>query len=239
MTRHPLRLVWMSLGDFDGSFDRLSAELPVEELERAARFRVTAARHRYVLARSFLRRSLGSVLDTDPRTLGFSMGDRGKPFLTFPEIEDPPRFNVSHSGDVVALIIGSVDVGVDVESLREVSNAGRLAHRFFSPSEQSIINSLGGPARDHAFLRIWTQKEAYLKATGLGVGMPLREVETEPDPKAPPRIHAVAGDTEEASRWTLLGADIPRAVCTLALLGPAKELVIQRITAADLDQQWP
>lgn len=237
MTRHPLRLVWMSLEDFDGSFDRLAAELPVDEQERAARFRVAAARHRFVLARVVLRRSLGSFLDADPGTFGFSTGDRGKPFLSTPEIEDPPRFNLSHSGDVVALIVGSIDVGIDVECLREMPRAGRLAHRFFSPGEQSVIDALSGPERDHAFLRIWTQKEAYLKATGLGVGMPLREVETEPDPAAPPGLRAVAGDRGEAASWSLIEVRIPGAVCTVALRGPAADPEIRQLTAADLNRR--
>lgn len=237
MTRHPLRLVWTSIEDFDGSYDHLLAELPAEEHDRAARFRVAPARHRYVLARSVLRQCLGSFLGIQPKNLRFSTGDRGKPYLASPEIENPPHFNLSHSGNVVALIVGPVDVGVDVESLREVSSAGRLAHRFFSPSEQSIVNALGGPVRDHAFLRIWTQKEAYLKATGLGVGMPLREVETEPDPKAPPRIQSIAGDRVEADRWTLLEADVPGAVCTIAVRGTTAELETERFTPADLGRR--
>lgn len=237
MTRHSLRLVWLSLEDFDGADDALLAELPQEDHERAQRFRGIAARRRFVLGRSILRRSLGSSLAMDPTDLVFSAGERGKPFLAVPEIDDPPRFNLSHSGNLVVFVIGLVDVGCDVESLREVPNAERMARRFFSPSEQSLIESLGGSIRDRAFLRIWTQKEAYLKATGLGVGMPLREVETEPDPVSPPGLRAIAGDRDEAARWTLLEAEIPGAVCTVALRGPAADLQVQRFTPVDLDRR--
>lgn len=225
----------MSLEDFGGYYDDLLAELPAEEHRRATRFRIAAARHRFVLAHSVLRRSLGSLIDADPGDLVFSTGERGKPLLTVPEIVDPPQFNLSHSGNTVVFVVGSVDLGVDVEGLREVSNAARLARRFFSPSEQLMINTLDGATRDHAFLRIWTQKEAYLKATGLGVGMPLCEVETEPDPQAPPRLHAIAGDRLESARWTLLDIQVPGAVCTVAVRGPAAKLQVQRFTPADLD----
>jgi 4'-phosphopantetheinyl transferase len=235
MTHHSLRLVWMSLEDFEGFYDDLLAELPPEEHARATRFQVTAARHRFVLAHSVLRRSLGSLIDTDPEDLVFSTGERGKPLLADPAIVDPPQFNLSHSGNVVVFVVGPVDVGVDVEGLREVSNATRLARRFFSPSEQSMINALDGATRDHAFLRIWTQKEAFLKATGLGVGMPLCEVETEPDPQVLPRLHAIAGDRVEAARWTLLEARVPGAVCTIAVREPAAELEVERFTPADLE----
>jgi len=224
----------MYLEDFNGSYDHLLAELPEEDHERAERIQIAAARHRFVLARSILRRSLGALIGTDPRNLVFSTGERGKPFLSVPQLDDPPRFNLSHSGNVVVFVVGSIDVGVDVESLREVRNAERMARRFFSPNEQSVIQSLVGATRDHAFLRIWTQKEAYLKATGIGVGMPLRGVETEPDPEAPPGLRAIAGDRDEAARWTLLEAEVPGAVCTVAVREPAASLEVQQFMPVDL-----
>jgi len=171
----------------------------------------------------------------DPKALAFSTSDRGKPHLAFSDIDDPPYFNLSHSGNVIVLVVASVDVGVDVESLREIPNAERMAGRFFSRGEQTRINDLDEATRNRSFLRIWTQKEAYLKATGLGVGMPLREVETEPDPEAPPRLLAVAGDREEATRWTLLEAEVPGAVCIVAARGQMPTLEVRRFTPADLD----
>jgi 4'-phosphopantetheinyl transferase len=234
MTDTTIRLWWATLPDFDGLLESLEERLPSEERRRAARFRVEAARHRFVLARCILRRHIGAALDTDPQTLRFATGDRGKPHLAFPEIENPPHFNLSHSGGVVVLITAAADVGVDVESLREIANAERMARRFFSSGERSRITSLAGAARDHAFLRIWTQKEAYLKATGLGVGMPLNEVETEPDPQAPPRLVAIAGDRVKAERWTLAEATIPGSICTIAVRGSVAELQVLRFTPADL-----
>ena len=235
MTDHALRLLWTSLEDFDGRYDHLLAELPAEEQKRATRFRIDAARHRFVLARTVLRRHLSKSLGTNPKTLAFSTGGRGKPHLASSDIDDPPHFNLSHSGDVVVLVVASVDVGVDVESLREIPNAGRMAGRFFSRGEQSMINDLDEATRNRAFLRIWTQKEAYLKATGLGVGMALRTVETEPDPHASPRLLAIAGDREEAARWTLLEAEVPEAVCIVAVRGPMSTLEVRQFTPADLD----
>lgn len=229
----PLR--WASLADFEGRFDELTAELPADERARAARFRIEAARHRFVLARTVLRHELGAIVGAEPRTLGFVAGDHGKPRLTKPEIDDPPYFNLSHSGDLILLAIAGVEVGVDVEKLRPIPNAEKLAHRFFSPAERKSVFELESTARDHAFLRIWTQKEAYLKATGLGVGMALRKVETEPDPGAHPRILRISGDREEAGRWTLLEAGVPGAVCTVAVRVPKPTLEVRRFTPADLD----
>jgi 4'-phosphopantetheinyl transferase len=230
---HLLQLWWASLEDFDGSYADLSAQLPVEEQKRASRIRIAAARHRFILARNILRRCLGAFLGVDPTTLDIVAGHRGKPYLSPIAIGDPPQFNLSHSGDVVSVAIASVDVGIDVESLREVANAEKLARRFFSANERSAIDLLDGEARDRTFLRIWTQKEAYLKATGLGVGMPLREVETEPDPDASPRLLAISGDRNEAARWILLEVEIPGAVCTVAVRGSKPRLKAIRINPAD------
>lgn len=234
MTDRTLRLWWASLPDYCGLYDALIADLPTEERERANRYQVDIARQRFIVARTVLRRQLGTSIGVHPEALVFASGSRGKPRLALPETDASPQFNLSHSGNVVVLAIASVDVGVDVESLREVSNAERMARRFFSPNEQLKINTLGGAPRNRAFLRIWTQKEAYLKATGLGVGMALREVETEPDPMSPPRLISVAGDRAEAARWTLIEGGVPGAVCTVAIRGPAPTLRVTRFTPADL-----
>jgi 4'-phosphopantetheinyl transferase len=234
MTEKTIQLRWAALPDFDGFLEALEERLPSQERRRAARLRVDAARHRFVLARSMLRRHLGATLGVDPQLLTFAAGDHGKPRLAFTEIEDPPRFNLSHSGNLVALITATAEVGIDIESLREIANAERMARRFFSTGEQSRITRLAGAARDRAFLRIWTQKEAYLKATGLGVGMPLHTVETEPDPAEPPGLRAIAGDRNEAASWTLLEVEIPDAVCIVATREPAVELQVLRLMPVDL-----
>jgi len=230
-----LRLSWTTLADFDGRFDELLERLPVEERMRADRFRIDSARRRFILARALVRRELATVVGVDPLVIGLGVGDRGKPYLNRPTTGAPPRFNLSHSGDLVVLVVAEVEVGVDVESLRPVPNAERLARRFFSPAERRTVLSLEGDERDHAFLRIWTRKEAYLKATGVGVALPLRGVETEPDLSAAPRLIAIGGDAGEASRWKLHEVEIPGAVCTAASLGSISSLGVRRVTPEDLE----
>ncbi len=230
-----LRLLWTDLTDFEDRFDEFFEELPAEEKVRAERFRIEFARRRFILARILLRHELAAIVGIDPSELGFEVGGHGKPELAEPNLETPPHFNLSHSGDLVVLAIAGTDVGADVESVRPVPNAEKLAHRFFSPAERLAVFSLDGGARDQAFLRIWTQKEAYLKATGLGVGMPLRGVETEPDPGAPPRLIAICGDQAEAAQWDLKEIELPGAVCTVASLGSVSNVEVVRRTPADFD----
>jgi 4'-phosphopantetheinyl transferase len=216
MVEPKVTLTWASVADIGGALDDLLAALPADERARAARFRVDDARRRFVLARTVLRRTLARQLGCGPAEVELAEGEHGKPHLDgrWPR---GPRFNLSHSGDLVVVALAESEVGVDIEQLRRVANAEKLAHRFFSSSERARILATVGAERDRTFLRIWTQKEAYLKAIGAGVGMALRTVETEPDPARPPRLRAVDGDRFETDRWTLLEAEIPGAVCTVAV----------------------
>lgn len=236
MTEHTIYLQWAILADFAGRFDALEAGLPTPERERAQRFKVPAARRRFVLARTLLRHALGKRLDIAPSALIFGIGEHGKPHLRQPEPPPSFGFNVSHSGEVVVLATAAGEIGVDVEELRTVPTAERLARRFFSPVERDFVLALDGSDRDRAFFRIWTQKEAYLKATGLGVGMPLREVETEPDPTKPPKLLAISGDQEEAASWSLTEVEIPNAVCIVAIKAATAELDVRRFTPDDIEQ---
>ncbi|MEE4272322.1 MAG: 4'-phosphopantetheinyl transferase superfamily protein [Thermoanaerobaculales bacterium] len=233
MDRPPLQLVWARCSDFGDRFGELETRLPDDERQRAARFKVAEARRRFVLGRALLRHRIGAAIDADPRSLVFSMGEHGKPEL--PGVKPAPSFNLSHSADLVVLALAPAAVGVDIEALRAVPAADRLAHRFFSRSEAAAVRAADAADRDRVFFRIWTQKEAWLKATGLGVGMPLREVETEPDPSRPPRVIAVSKDRDEAARWSLTEITIPDAVCIVAVARESPAIDVHRIHPDDLD----
>lgn len=235
MTDHRVRLRWALLTDFGTCFRDLVAGLPVPEQERARRFKVAAAERRFVLARTLLRHTLGKHLDVAPNALIFGVGEHGKPQLRQPKPPPVFGFNISHSGEVVVLATATGEIGIDVEELRTTPAAERLARRFFSPVERDFVLARDGADRARAFFRIWTQKEAWLKATGLGVGMPLREVETEADPAKPPQLFAISGDREKAERWSFAEAEIPGSVCVVAIEAPISELEIQQITPEDIE----
>ena len=230
MTPAAPQLLWADLPDFEDRLDELVAVLPEPERERAVRFRIADARGRFVLGRSLLRRTLGDLLGVTGEGLALEVDERGKPGLAEPDRRRGLHFNLSHSGRVVALAVAAVPVGVDVEALREVANVERLARRFVSRAEAAAVLAAESPERDRLFLRTWTEKEAYLKATGLGIGMALAEVETDPDPSRSPRLLTIAGDPAEAARWSLVELEIPGAVCTVAVLGTAPDIVVRRVT---------
>jgi 4'-phosphopantetheinyl transferase len=145
----------------------LVATLSDDERERADRAATDTARSHFVVARGALRTLLARYLRVDPRAPRFAYADRGKPSLA----DEALRFNVAHSHGL-ALIAVSRDreLGVDLERVRALPAADAIAQRFFSPSERGRLASLPAPRRRHAFLSLWTRKEAYLKATGGGLG---------------------------------------------------------------------
>lgn len=109
---------------------------------------------------------LARYLGVPAAEIRFSTGPYGKPELAG---SSSPRFNLSHSGELLVLAIAhGTDVGVDVEKVRPVPRAVPLAQRFFRPEEADVLNGVNGEQVDRAFFHCWTQKEAYLKAIGTG-----------------------------------------------------------------------
>jgi 4'-phosphopantetheinyl transferase len=141
-----------------------------DEKERAERFIAERDRHRFVVAHSALRRILSLYTGTDASSIVFDIGEYGKPALPAGACE-AIRFNLSHSGDVaLCAVTRACDVGVDVEEIRTDGSMSRIATHFFSAAEQRLLDRVSAECRAETFTRIWVGKEAYLKATGRGVG---------------------------------------------------------------------
>ncbi|MCU0567719.1 MAG: 4'-phosphopantetheinyl transferase superfamily protein, partial [Oculatellaceae cyanobacterium Prado106] len=179
--------------------EELYASLSSDEQARGDRFRFERDRHKFIVARGMLRSLLGQHLAVAPEMLEFVYGDRGKPTLVNPHPEGTLHFNVSHSqGMALVAIALNRRVGIDLEYLRPI-DADSLAQRFFSPQEAAIIQTLPAPAKQQLFFRAWTQKEAYLKATGEGLGK-LENVVVDLQGE-PFRFLALGGDAIE--NWTV------------------------------------
>lgn len=181
---------------------RLEATLADDERARAARFVFPRHRVQYVACRGILRELLGRYLDTEPRAVRFRYTAHGKPELD--GVVSDLRFNVSNCETVglFAFASGRV-VGVDVERLRPMDDALAIAERFFSAPENAVFRATPAEGRDAAFFRCWTRKEAYIKAVGEGLSMPLDRFDVTLAQGEPARLVATRPDATQAERWTL------------------------------------
>jgi 4'-phosphopantetheinyl transferase len=201
--------VWRTTLDLAASdIARLRQMLSVDERERADRFHFDADRRRSVIGRGYLRLLLGRILNLPPSELQFEYDEFGKPGL-MPRLEPSLEFNVSHSGDLIliAIAIGRA-VGVDVEKIRTDLDPVYVAAHFFSTSECKILASLGGDDQYDAFFACWTRKEAYLKARGIGLSLPLDQFDVSFLPIEAPRLLATRPDPAEAGRWKLQALEV-------------------------------
>jgi 4'-phosphopantetheinyl transferase len=185
---------------------RLESRLSQEEKARADRFHFVNDRNRFVAARGLLRELLGKYLHQAPTGLEFSYGEHGKPSLSGGNASSGLCFNLSHSaGLVVYAIAKERNLGIDVEHVRPESAGEDIAKRYFSAREVSDLRTLPPEARVEGFFHCWTRKEAYLKATGMGLQIPLDSFAVSLFPEKPaqflggvePRWHLAAHDPAE------------------------------------------
>jgi 4'-phosphopantetheinyl transferase len=163
---------------------QLAQTLAEDEVQRAQRFRFEQDRRRFVVGRGQLRSILSHYLGSTPSSMQFAYSPKGKPSLAGLPVNlmgDALQFNISHSHELALCAISmGREVGIDVEYLRSMPEAESLAKRFFAEAEHALIQALPIEEQAHAFFRLWTAKEAYLKATGQGLGHPLDQVEIVP-----------------------------------------------------------
>ncbi len=213
--------------------------LSVEERQRADRFRLADDSVRAVLGRGILRVILATYLDAAPDQVEFRYTDRGKPILAGVERRGF-HFNVSHSGCWVLIAITSDHlVGVDVEQVRAVAEMESIMGRFFAPREAQRIRSLSPAERSEAFFTCWTRKEAYIKAVGAGLSLPLDRFEVTVRPGEPAALLSLDGSAEEATRWTLWsGAPATGYAAAAAIAAPGVRVVPRYWTAATGLSPW-
>jgi 4'-phosphopantetheinyl transferase len=180
----------------------LRATLDSTERARAARFHFEDARRRYVAARAILRSLIGAALDMPAAALVFEYGSHGKPALA--RIDNQPSelcFNVSHAeGLAIFALAWNRNMGIDLEAesrLGDPQKLDDLAVRVLSPRELSAWRALPDKAtRRLAFLRAWTRKEAYVKATGEGLFNRLQAIEVALDAVTPEPSVRISTSTE-------------------------------------------
>lgn len=178
--------------------------LSADEQSRAERFYLEQHQIRFIVARGTLRTLLGRYLDISPAQLNFEYSSRGKPRLAHSCGGSEVQFNVSHSQGLALFgVTYQRAIGIDLEFLRLLPDAEKIAQRFFSIREYTVISILPPEEQQKAFFKAWTSKEAYLKAMGEGLAGSLDRVEVSLVPNQPARLLSLDGDSFAASRWCL------------------------------------
>jgi 4'-phosphopantetheinyl transferase len=179
--------IWQAdLLRLDAGVETLTPLLSPDEQQRAARFRFEHDRRKYILCRGILRTILSQYLQRDPIALTFDYGKYGKPSLTGCQALS---FNLAHAGDrALYAVTQHHAIGVDIEQLRFVEYAEQIVSRYFSSAEKQAFQSLPENQQQLAFFRAWTGKEAFLKAIGSGLSLPLDQVAVTLLPSQPARL---------------------------------------------------
>ena len=211
-------------------FARLHSLLSADEIARAERFYFERDRFRYIIGRGILRTLLGKYLGTEASEIQFNYGLHGKPAVESLSTGQALQFNLAHSNDRAIFIFGwDRPVGIDIEHVRPLQDADRFAEQFYSTRETALINSLPGDDKWNAFYKLWTCKEAFLKAQGSGLTVPLNQVEIFLDGEEAARLISIGGDTEQAADWKLwIFNPLPGYQAAIAIQGFEGQIQIQQ-----------
>jgi 4'-phosphopantetheinyl transferase len=178
--------------------------LSEDERARTERFYFEKDREHFIAARGLLRTILGRYLDQEPSELRFCYSRYGKPSLAASAGESALRFNISHAhGLALYAVTSGREIGIDLEHLRADFAGEDIAERFFSRREVEALRALPADMRQKGFFNCWTRKEAYIKARGEGLSLPLDKFDVSLAPGEPAALLSTPGDPREAARWSL------------------------------------
>lgn len=182
---------------------QIEAILSDDELAKAHRFHFDIHRRRYIARHGMLRKVLGKYLYLDPGQIQFNYSPSGKPTLVLNGNHTPLCFNLSHSNEIALFAVAiNRSIGIDIEFIQSNPDLESIANTFFSSNEYEFISSFSPDQRHIAFFDLWTLKEAYLKATGEGIGG-LEKVELSMSSYDPPQVIINKENTNTINNWTI------------------------------------
>ncbi len=196
--------VWLANLDLnDHVFDDLIRSLSPDEGRRADRYVYQKDRRDYISSRGILRNILGRYMHCEAADVTIDYSFDGKPTLGLSMQSAGLEFNLSHSSGYLAVAVTQgVKVGVDIERMRTIPDMDLIATHSFSQYEQNELSLLPSEEKSSGFFRCWTRKEAYLKATGNGLSIPLDSFDVSLEPDNPIRMRSNRFDPNEVSRWS-------------------------------------
>jgi 4'-phosphopantetheinyl transferase len=229
--------VWVvDLAIRPGDLDRCGAVLDGAERLRADRFLRPADRARFVASHAALRLILADALGVLPAAVEIAVGPNGKPELAG-AAEGVLQFNLSHSGERALIgLARDTPIGVDVEAVRPMSDALRIARGHFAADEVSALAKAPRSMVERRFFGLWTRKEAVVKALGSGLSLPLDRFSVSVPPDVPRLLRAVGDESWDLDGpWTLMDLDCGAFHVATAAVQAAEAAV----TCHRLSDDWP
>lgn len=193
------------------------------ERQKAQTFRLPLMHDRYVAVRGLLRQTLAGYLQVDPASLQFETGEYGKPCLACGSL----YFNISHTGDFLLIAVADFpDIGVDIETVKPRGSLDGLARRCFSDCEFDRWQRLPEEQQLQTFYRLWTKKEAFVKAVGRGIALGLEHCEVELEPGG--QLLAIPAEYGPAEAWKSTELPVEANACA-ALVAPNCGFALRRL----------
>jgi 4'-phosphopantetheinyl transferase len=224
--------VWLALTDVTHCPQRRQSyvtTLSTSERDKYYRFHFERNRLEYLVAHTLVRSTLSRYALIEPRDWSFECNVHGRPEIVTSDGTPGLRFNLSHTRGLVACIVtNTVDCGIDVEYERPLDDLTQLACAAFSIDEQDALRSLPKELQLERFYSYWTLKEAYIKARGLGLSLPLQEFSFGFDEMETPSLKIVEPLGGHPDEWQVLISQATRMHKLAVALrrGPATDLGI-------------
>ncbi|HEY6011810.1 MAG TPA: 4'-phosphopantetheinyl transferase superfamily protein [Nitrospirota bacterium] len=231
-----VHLWWISLKDQSSYKSEYVQCLSGEEKERAGRFHFEKDRERYLISHGILRRILASYTGKEPRSLRFRTDTLGKPEIERGPGEPMISFNLSHSADMMLLgVARDRRIGVDVELISPRIDFLRIAERYFTTEEAGLIREAPIERQMKLFFAIWTNKEAYLKALGCGLGGGLQCCPSLDEPQSTLVISGLPVQIKSLDEWTIISmSPADDYAASIVVDGGLPDLVLYRADSAGI-----
>lgn len=183
----------------------ISKTLPPEEVERANKLKFTRDREQFILRRYHLRLILSKYCGCQPYEIMFSYNSCKKPFIFIPEFKEI-KFNLSYSKELMLVGLSKHDdIGIDIEKINDIRDLENVAIENFSLQELKLYNSKLD--KTDTFFKIWTRKEAFIKAKGKGLYQPLKSFCVDIGPSGSHEYLVIFNHPLDSKLWRTVGLD--------------------------------
>jgi len=203
--------LWSSFLDQpDDIINRFYEVLSEEEKYRINKYKYKSLRYRHTVSKGLLKDFISKYLNIETKEISFVQNKYGKPSLQ-PELNEMNlQFNVSHSENLgIFAFTKGYELGIDVESIQETPNLNRLVDKCFSDFEKEWFYKSEPSLQKELFYKVWTGKEAFIKAIGIGLSFPLKEIEFKINSNKAIEFQSIHGDISYRGKWNIFTFNPP------------------------------